>query len=146
MKKILIKQVESVHFERRPSCLSFLLSQRKIHCCRSNYAKMADDVNIHGFEFHSCIIHFQNVKQSTSLISKARLNKVVSGRIRRREDGLMPRTVRACSRGAIIKFRTEVIKFRTEMASTTSATRATAKTLTQADHVAPKFWVLDIRT
>ena len=28
----------------------------------------------------------------------------------------------------------------------TSATRATAKTLTQAGHVAPKFWVLDIRT
>ena len=28
----------------------------------------------------------------------------------------------------------------------TSATRATAKTLTQAGHVAPTFWVLDIRT
>ena len=28
----------------------------------------------------------------------------------------------------------------------TSATHATAKTLTQAGHVAPKFWVLDIRT
>ena len=28
----------------------------------------------------------------------------------------------------------------------TSTTRATAKTLTQAGHVAPKFWVLDIRT
>ena len=28
----------------------------------------------------------------------------------------------------------------------TFATRATAETLTQAGHVAPKFWVLDIRT
>ena len=27
-----------------------------------------------------------------------------------------------------------------------SATRATVKTLTQAGHVAPKVWVLDIRT
>ena len=28
----------------------------------------------------------------------------------------------------------------------TPATNATAKTLTQAGHVAPRFWVLDIRT
>ena len=29
---------------------------------------------------------------------------------------------------------------------TVKSTRATAKTLTQAGHVAPRFWVLDIRT
>ena len=78
MNKILIKQVESVHVERWPYWLSFLLSQQKIHCCRSNYAKIADDVNIHDVEFQSCITHFEDVKQSTSLISKARLNKLVS--------------------------------------------------------------------
>ena len=43
---------------------------------------MAGDVNIQSVEFHSCIIHFEDVKQSTSVISKARLNKLVSCRNR----------------------------------------------------------------
>ena len=55
----------------------------------------------------------------------------------------MPRKVQACSRGAVIKFRYEHVP---EEQLLNSATRATAKTLTQAGHVAPKFWGLDIRT
>ena len=39
---------------------------------------MADDIIIHGVEFYSCIIHFEDDKQSTTLISKARLKKLVS--------------------------------------------------------------------
>jgi hypothetical protein len=39
---------------------------------------MAGDVDNENIEFHSCLIHFEDVRQSTSLISQTRLNKVIS--------------------------------------------------------------------
>ena len=44
------------------------------------------------------------------------------------------------------ELREELIRDNLILRVFTSATRVTAKTLTQAGHVAPKIWVLDIRT
>jgi hypothetical protein len=73
LKNIVLKISGFLLVAWRPFWISFLLCQQKVSCCHGYSLKMVGDVDNENIEFHSCLIHFEDVRQSTSLISQTRL-------------------------------------------------------------------------